>query len=1294
MILKITSGLLKSSRLFALVLLALLVVYLLIGRVFVFTAANNKDRIETLLHESGMQYLEIGKIEGDWHVFDPVFELSDVQFKKDGETVFAIDTLRLRLNSARSALKRAVIVSDMEVSGLRFTLIGDAEGFRIKGFTQRDGEIDLKPILDSIPYIRAIELSDIDISLLGKDHQLRLASRPGEPWIVEGEGAGKQISFPLYLERLLEGGERLETRLHLVGSYEGDLRSDNFSSQLYLSAPEVDLANFLPDIEVYGQHFSNAILSSEVWLKVSPRAVDAVGLIQTRDIGLTSGKEPTPFADVVSAEFRFVGESFTQGQFAIPSLRLEKGRYSFQLDDISIAVGELLAGRSIAAEIPQVDVSDLVGLIQFAGEKSLVPERLSHALAAVEPSGSLNDLAFLINVDGGKPRLVGRLDDISMQAYLGLPAINHLNGFINFQPDRGYLDINNDVFDMSFSSLFSSAWPFDSGRGRISYLVEDGQFKVSSGLIELVAGELAAYGKVALNLPGNRDLQTWGLTLGVSNARLLDTNRYLPNNISPELIEWLESAVQGGRAVESGMTFHGALFRGAPKIRKSHDLYFSVAEGVMAYHRDWPRIEDVTGTVHVTTDFVHSKSLNGRVFDSEVLSAKVDVPLSRSGEAHTVLVQANARGPFSDIVRVLNETPLREMTSGIASTWNAGGTMTALMTLDVPIGPRKNQEVASDVLVNFSDTSLNMPEYNLFMETLEGSVAYSTLTGLSSKSFTGKSFDEPVQGSITTVTHGDGGEIAVSVDGRISAPQLYEWSEQLLLSRARGYVDYSATVHVPYGGNRDEPYVTASSNLVGLTLDLPYPLSKARPESAVEFTYTQLFQDSGVRIDMSLDDDIRASLKIEDGIAVGGRMHFGNEPFGAVAYDGIRMSGHLDTLDYEQWMQVTDELGQLAEVSLEDEIAEHVELVELSIDELLLFSLPLVRAEVSVTRQEGAWLAHLENEMLVGSARVADDEHVPININLQRLTFAEDGDQRDPLEDVDPLSIGAIDFSTDLLEIGEENYGKWAFKFRPEASVAVFETLSATLEGLEVLPTSRLEWQSTSEGHETQFNGSVRVDDLAAALKKFGFAASIEGKDLLAHADIGWTGSPAMVDVMQVVGPVEIDKGEGRFVQAETGGALKLLGIFDFASLARRFRLDFSDVIDKGFEFSDISGATSFNKGTVAVTDPIVIDGSSGKFTVGGVVDLASGVLDNEMIVTLPVGRTLPWYAAYSAIATGPLAGAGVMLAQKVFQSQIDQMSSAKYKVSGTMEEPVIDFVAIFDDKVAERTAETPLETP
>ena len=139
---------------------------------------------------------------------------------------------------------------------------------------------------------------------------------------------------------------------------------------------------------------------------------------------------------------------------------------------------------------------------------------------------------------------------------------------------------------------------------------------------------------------------------------------------------------------------------------------------------------------------------------------------------------------------------------------------------------------------------------------------------------------------------------------------------------------------------------------------------------------------------------------------------------------------------------------------------------------------------------------------------------------------------------------------------------------------------------------------------------------------------------------LAWSGSPTMIDMLNVDGDVALTSGHGRFVQAESAEALKLLGIFDFTSLSRRFRLDFSDVVSDGMSFSGIGGVTRLDDGHVQIVEPIVIDASGSTFMVGGSVDLHSETLDNDMM-TLPLSKNLPWYAAYSTIATGPIAGAG-----------------------------------------------------
>ena len=68
--------------------------------------------------------------------------------------------------------------------------------------------------------------------------------------------------------------------------------------------------------------------------------------------------------------------------------------------------------------------------------------------------------------------------------------------------------------------------------------------------------------------------------------------------------------------------------------------------------------------------------------------------------------------------------------------------------------------------------------------------------------------------------------------------------------------------------------------------------------------------------------------------------------------------------------------------------------------------------------------------------------------------------------------------------------------------------------------------------------------------------------------------------------------------------------------------------------------------------------------------------------------KNLPWYAAYSAIATGPLVGAGVLLAQQVFKNQIDELTSLKYEIMGTLETPEVELVAVFDSSIRESAAD------
>jgi len=520
---------------------------------------------------------------------------------------------------------------------------------------------------------------------------------------------------------------------------------------------------------------------------------------------------------------------------------------------------------------------------------------------------------------------------------------------------------------------------------------------------------------------------------------------------------------------------------------------------------------------------------------------------------------------------------------------------------------------------------------------------------------------------------------------------LYAWSKQSLLTRTSGTSSYAARLHIPVGSRAVNPgYVEARSRLNGVAIDLPPPMGKTA-DAALPLTYRQSFLKPGYQVDISLGELTHASLKTVDGILRGGEIHFGKSPLKKVSYKQVDVTGDLDYVDYAEWHKVTSYLDSKSSVSLTSAAASTLGSIDVDVARMLAFGVTLENARTHITRVGGAWNVNLKNKMLSGDIKVPDDAKAPLNVALDYLHFVSDksGNNVDPLQGVQPATFSPIDFRTNDLTLDGDDYGKWSFQFRPDATGGRLDKLTAEVKGLSIQDDSSVVWNVSGDGQTSHYDGTVKVDDLAKALKAWGFASSIEGQGFKFDAQLDWPGSPAMINLDKMRGMVKLDEGKGRFVQAEAGsGAFKLLGIFDFASLARRFRFDFSDIVKQGFSFSQVKGSTRLDEGKVSVVDPIVITGSGSTLKVGGSLNLNTGKLDNDLIITLPVSRNLPWYAAYSAIATGPLAGAGVWLAQKVFGSQIDQMSSAKYKITGTLDDPHIDFVTIFNDRVRESSAE------
>ena len=100
------------------------------------------------------------------------------------------------------------------------------------------------------------------------------------------------------------------------------------------------------------------------------------------------------------------------------------------------------------------------------------------------------------------------------------------------------------------------------------------------------------------------------------------------------------------------------------------------------------------------------------------------------------------------------------------------------------------------------------------------------------------------------------------------------------------------------------------------------------------------------------------------------------------------------------------------------------------------------------------------------------------------------------------------------------------------------------------------------------------------------------------------------------------------------------------------------------------------DSGLLEFKKPLRVNGASSLISLQGTINMNEDALDLDMGVTLPFASNLPRIAA---LAAGLPAAAGGYVISKVLKKQVSKLSSAIYKVSGSLEEPQVEFLRVFD---------------
>jgi uncharacterized protein YhdP len=199
-------------------------------------------------------------------------------------------------------------------------------------------------------------------------------------------------------------------------------------------------------------------------------------------------------------------------------------------------------------------------------------------------------------------------------------------------------------------------------------------------------------------------------------------------------------------------------------------------------------------------------------------------------------------------------------------------------------------------------------------------------------------------------------------------------------------------------------------------------------------------------------------------------------------------------------------------------------------------------------------------------------------------------------------------------------------------------------------------------------------------LKGLGYKQELSSENAEFIVESWWDGGPGHFAFNQMTARCDLKLKKGSFadVSSSSADALKFIGVFNIANLIKRLKLDFSDLTSKGLAYDTVDGTIKVYNGVYQFQKPILVKSSASKIRFYGGFDMNTEQLDVTMGVTLPLASNLPWIVA---LAAGLPTAAGVYIISKVMDKQVDQLSSAVYRVTGPFSEPVIKFDSLFDSE-------------
>lgn len=1252
-------------------LLAVLVaLYVSLGRELVPLVAEYRADVESKAEQALGLPVHVGALEGRWSGLAPVLRVRDLQLG-DGATALRLDDVKVVPDVWASLTAREVRLARIQLGGLQLILRENEQGaWSLEGLPKKDdAPLDPAELLQ-----RLRQLGRIDVF----DSQVTLHPWQRDPLTLTYVSVGLQAGasrHALDLRATLPDGQPLS--LNLRSRATPSAWRDG-QVEAYLSLPQSDWARWLPP-RLLGQWHADALRAGgEFWVDWSKGQLQqAVVRLNAPELhGAYAGRKAARLNNLaLGAWFQRQEQGF---DVVVDSLAMDVGKTRWESHlQLQQRPGEDAAAESWNVQADRLDLTPLTPLVDALAP---LPDKVMAVVDGLNVTGALRNVRLVARPKAeGDQRLQfeANLEKVGFDAYHNAPAAGNVSGSISGDLGHGELRLDTDAFMLHLYPIFAKPWHYQKANARLTWALDKEGFTLVAPYLKVLGEEGKIAGDFLIRLlfeEGREDYMD--LRVGLTEGDGRYTAKYLPEVLSPALDEWLRSAIVKGTVDEGYFQYQGSLNHGVAPEARSISLFFKVRDAALDFQPGWPQVQHVDGDVFIEDSGVRIKAQRGVLLDTKVSNVSVDIPHVDEGQQSHLYLDGDFDGRLGDGLKILKEAPIG--TGEIFAGWEGEGPLKGKVKLDIPLARGQRPKVQVDFATD--DARLKVAPPSLELSRLKGDFSFDLDKGLSGKSISLQAFGKPVTAQITAEGQPGQMQTRVNASGQVSLKALTDWLQFKQALPASGDLPYQLQVSL---GSRDNR-LSVDSSLKGLAIDLPAPFGKAASDTR-DTRFSMTLQGPERRFDVAYTDLARfAYAAPAEKLGQGrGELLLGTGDAQVPAGQGLRVRGHLETLDLGPWQE---QAARLAGDDPGGSARQNLQGVDLSIGQLKAFGLDLNQAVVRLARGGPAWDLRLDSKEVIGNARVPDAKGAPMVVRMQTLRLpaasaaekqaeaqAEEGP--DPLASFDPRKVPALDLSIDKLYRGDDLYGSASLKLRPTARGVTASDIDLDFKGLRIDGGGGWEGEPGKTG--SWYKGRLDGNNLADVLKAWGFAPTVTSRDFRLDVDGRWPGSPASVSLKRFSGSMDAALRTGQFVEVEgSAQALRVFGLLNFNSIGRRLRLDFSDLFDKGLAYDRVKGLLVASDGVYVTREPIAVTGPSSNFELDGTLDLVRDRVDANLQVSLPVTNNLPLAAL---IVGAPAVGGALFLVDRLIGDRVSRFASVHYRVEGPVKEPRITFVKPFE---------------